>query len=659
MKNDVLVKNLDELRENFDLNMVVGYFLDGRLFRWLEARYYDAEAEAIKNLNKDSANLNQRLCDIFGVQYEEVYNSQSDIQAIEERNAKLTKLKQYTSNPIILDNLDSVAFNQEDLADLLDEDVHEIYLCNNSFVIPLRVENKHYIGVGKTEVVINSDSEVDFASKKIEFENVQFDENYAKLIEKPLFTDTSQSLLENGNAAKERHDYKAAMDYYLKAANYGNGEAMDRIAELYNNGLGVPKDDSIAYQWYKKSAEAGFPEGMEDFAFACSYGFSGNKENGLALEWFKRAGNAGRFGAYVTAGDFYRDGTGTTVNYTEAKKYYELAAKHGVAVAFNQLALLYADGNGVEKNLEKAKELYLKAVEKNNVAAMKNLGTMLYNSQNYSEAFKWYKKAADLGDADASFMLGWQYEFGQGVTNDMLQAQENYRKSAQNGRFNGNDIIHDPTFRYGKNLLIFYNDYNSAGEWFDETYYKERRLTVVNNLLNELKNEEIKMPYATDRGFYSISKSIGTKSEIEGAWKKKVRESLNEIINNWHSSIENNMWRYEDLYTKIMIIFVLCGSKPEALTEFSSSLKYNLNNMVDNAFSDPTYEVLSAIEYMDFSTEGFFGKREYAERGNAGGVLRDSLSQESKTLNINVQQYIRNTFNNLINQAERMKVNIA
>ena len=434
MKNDVIVKNLDELRENFDLGRVVGYFLDGRLFRWLEARYYDTEAEAIQNLNKDSADFNKRLCSIFGVQYEEVYNSQADIQAIEERNAKFAKLKQYTSNPVILNNIDSVAFDQEDLADLLDEDVHEIYLCNNSFVIPLRVENKRYVGIGKTEVIINSDSEVDFASKRIEFENVQFNEDYRKIIEKPLVTDTAKSLIEKGNLAKGRHDYETAMDYYLQAANYGNGEAMDRIAELYNNGLGVPKDDSIAYQWYKKSAEAGFPEGMEDFAFACHYGFSGNNEDGLALEWFKRAGNAGRFDAYFQAGKFYLHGIGTEVNYTEAKKYYELAAKHDVASAFHQLAWLYEHAMGVPYDRNKAMEYYKIAADKGISESQFALGVIFFAERNIAEAAAYFNEAAKQNHKEAYNSLGVIKEQNY---SDFLTAKKYYESAANLGSVNG------------------------------------------------------------------------------------------------------------------------------------------------------------------------------------------------------------------------------
>ena len=45
MRDGVEVRNLQELQENFDLNQVTAYFLDGRLETWLSDRYYDEEVE--------------------------------------------------------------------------------------------------------------------------------------------------------------------------------------------------------------------------------------------------------------------------------------------------------------------------------------------------------------------------------------------------------------------------------------------------------------------------------------------------------------------------------------------------------------------------------------------------------------------------------------
>ena len=54
-------------------------------------------------------------------------------------------------------------------------------------------------------------------------------------------------------------------------------------------------------------------------------------------------------------------------------------------------------------------------------------------ASNYAIAAKWYRKAAEQGDADAQFNLGVMYRKGKGVTQDDAEAVKWYRKSAEQG----------------------------------------------------------------------------------------------------------------------------------------------------------------------------------------------------------------------------------
>ena len=53
--------------------------------------------------------------------------------------------------------------------------------------------------------------------------------------------------------------------------------------------------------------------------------------------------------------------------------------------------------------------------------------------QDYREAAKWYRKAADLGSSQGQFSLGTLYYRGHGVPKDMARAVEYYRKAAAGG----------------------------------------------------------------------------------------------------------------------------------------------------------------------------------------------------------------------------------
>lgn len=168
MGNEVYVRTLEELKENYNSEKVTEYFLDGRLLTWLNDRYFDDEAEQVQELmeQEDKNNLAAKLGKIFGVEIQD----DVDVENLEIRREKLDKLRRITSDDSILENVDSVAFSQEELGDLLDEEKEVIYLCEDKFRIPLGVKNVRYIGVNKPVIDFGSKTESDFEANGITFE---------------------------------------------------------------------------------------------------------------------------------------------------------------------------------------------------------------------------------------------------------------------------------------------------------------------------------------------------------------------------------------------------------------------------------------------------------------------------------------------------------
>lgn len=159
------VRNLEDLRENFDLNAAVAYFKDGKLIKWLEARYYDDEAEKISSLNENVPDFREKLCAALGVEF-----AGDDSARVEE---KKNRLRELTDDESIIDNAATTALNQEDLAELLDAGTRTIYLCGKIFTVPIRVRDKKYIGVlGTPEIKIRANSQAELDAQNISFVNV-------------------------------------------------------------------------------------------------------------------------------------------------------------------------------------------------------------------------------------------------------------------------------------------------------------------------------------------------------------------------------------------------------------------------------------------------------------------------------------------------------
>lgn len=150
VRNGVKARNIFELKENFDIEKIIGYFLDGKLKNWLDARYYEEEAEAIEQLDENDTALAKKLCEIFAVEYE---MEEINHEEIARRNERLAKLKQFTADIDVISNIDFVAFNQEELADLYDLDVKKIYLCEGKFVIPKSKKDLEYCLVGMPNII--------------------------------------------------------------------------------------------------------------------------------------------------------------------------------------------------------------------------------------------------------------------------------------------------------------------------------------------------------------------------------------------------------------------------------------------------------------------------------------------------------------------------
>jgi tetratricopeptide (TPR) repeat protein len=98
------------------------------------------------------------------------------------------------------------------------------------------------------------------------------------------------------------------------------------------------------------------------------------------------------------------------------------------------------------KDYAEAMRWYRKAADQGNAAAQENIGWLYHNgwgvAQDYAEAMRWYRKAADQGNAAAQENIGWLYQDGKGVTQDYAEAMLWYRKAADQGNASAKTADH-------------------------------------------------------------------------------------------------------------------------------------------------------------------------------------------------------------------------
>ena len=112
-------------------------------------------------------------------------------------------------------------------------------------------------------------------------------------------------------------------------------------------------------------------------------------------------------------------------------------AKDGNPKAQYQLGNTYYFGEGIQHDYTEAVKWYRKAADQGYAGAQYNLGVAYHSGQgvpqDYGEALKWYRKAADQGYAIAQYNLGVAYRFGQGVPQDYGEAVKWFREAADQG----------------------------------------------------------------------------------------------------------------------------------------------------------------------------------------------------------------------------------
>lgn len=130
----------------------------------------------------------------------------------------------------------------------------------------------------------------------------------------------------------------------------------------------------------------------------------------------------------------------TNKNSNITAELLQAEALKGVAEAQFVLGFLYAKGQGVPQDYKEAVKWYRLAADQGYVTAQYNLGGLYDNGQgvpqNYKEAVNWFRLAAEQGLALAQSSLGVMYSNGHGVPQNNIEAYAWFAVSAANGNEN-------------------------------------------------------------------------------------------------------------------------------------------------------------------------------------------------------------------------------
>jgi uncharacterized protein len=227
--------------------------------------------------------------------------------------------------------------------------------------------------------------------------------------------------------AFQRGEYKTAFNLALKRAQENNDpKAMTMLGELYANAFGVKRDYAKAAEWYKRASDAGDREAMFALAmlkFSGNGGATADREEGTKL--LASAAKLGNPKAAFNLAMLYLDGQTFPQNMQRAAELLRMAADAGNPQAQYALATLYKEGTGVEKSPEMAVRLLQAAALADNVDAEVEYAIALFNGKgtpkNEAAAVALLRRAARQNSAIAQNRLAGVLIFTVGTPADKIE----------------------------------------------------------------------------------------------------------------------------------------------------------------------------------------------------------------------------------------------
>lgn len=231
-----------------------------------------------------------------------------------------------------------------------------------------------------------------------------------------------------------KEEYAIALEEIQKCVDKGNVDAMCFLAEIYQQGHGVPKDFERSYSLFREAEGKGSIYASAFLGLYYAYGIIVEADEKEALQrltvGYEKTGSpeiAGSLADYFIRKE----------NYQMGLRYAQEAADKFDKTGLVLLGAIYQNGWCGEQNDEKAFECYMQAAAQGEETALNQIGWMYQNGcgtdADPEQAFFWYNEAAQKGSDVGMTNLAYCYKEGYGVEQDAEVAAEWFKKAAEDG----------------------------------------------------------------------------------------------------------------------------------------------------------------------------------------------------------------------------------
>ena len=297
-------------------------------------------------------------------------------------------------------------------------------------------------------------------------------------------------------------------------AEQGDAVAQWTLGKAYEQGNGVASDAKSAAIWYRKAADQGNAAAQNDLGIMYRIGDGVNRDKEESVRWYRKAAKQGNPQSLFNLGVSYYNGDGVPSDAVSAYAWFLLAEQAGNPAATDAVKRSAEEGGrmATPEALLRIGEMYEK-------------GSDL--PQSYSEAAKWYRKAADLS-ARASVSLASLLIDGKGVPQDYGQAMTLCQNAARQNYAPGRYCV---GFLYQGGLGTPANP-KEAAKWYEGASKGGLYQAMMNLAEMYWKGEGVGVNRAEAYYFFFLAYRKGApdaKTRAQTLWKEMSKDDIKHL----------------------------------------------------------------------------------------------------------------------------------
>lgn len=226
----------------------------------------------------------------------------------------------------------------------------------------------------------------------------------------------------------------------IRQATAGNGDAQCELGKRFESGDGVAKNYVLARAWIERSADQHDACGTNNMGNLYYDGVGVPVDYATALDYYTKAVALGYPNASYNIGNIYYYGSGVPVDVPTGIDWYTKAANLGSTDALAKLGEIYEWGEGVPVNPARANSFLLRADPARDPYVAYDLAA-LYNAyeepgaKRCSEVVKLFDLARSI--PEAQFIIGREYRIGDCRKTDYRYAAKWFKMAADDGDAQG------------------------------------------------------------------------------------------------------------------------------------------------------------------------------------------------------------------------------